>query len=296
MVVFIQVMESDNFTRAAEALGLPRSTVSTVIQNLEDWLGAQLLRRSTRRMVATEEGKQFLFTAREIVDAIADADQMFRPKSSKLRGRLRIDMPSRIGRRYVIPALPMLLNAHPELHIEVSITDRIVDLLSDGVDCLIRVGTLQNSDMICRKLGDLKIITCASPDYVARFGTPEKPEDLLDHKLVNYGSSLPAGKATFEYIDKRGLQKIPMASVIAVNNAESYIASACAGLGLIQIPAFDVHHLLNSKKLVRVLPAVNLPSMQLSLLYARRRNVPVRIAVFQDWVGDLLRRNGVFEV
>lgn len=294
MEVFVQVMESGNFTRAADALGVPRSTVSTVIQALEDRLGTQLLRRSTRRMVPTDEGLVFLRTAREIVDALADADQMFRQESQQLKGRLRIDMPSRIGRRYVIPALPTLLERHPGLEIEVGTTDRMVNLISEGVDCVIRVGALKNSEIICRKLGDVDIVTCASPDYFAKHGVPKDPRDLSRHKMVNYCSSLPAEPPSFEYLSGGRAIEIPMASSVTVNNAEAYIAAAQAGLGLIQVPAFDIRDFLASGDLVAALEQLRPSPMQLSLLFARRRNLPVKIKVFQDWVDELLRRQGVF--
>lgn len=295
MEIFIQVMESGNFTRAAQALALPRSTVSTVIQTLEDRLGAQLLRRSTRQMVPTDEGMRFLGTAREIVDALTDADQMFRRQSDQLKGRMRINLPSRIGRRYVIPALPGFLEEHPLLSIEISTTDRMVDLISEGVDCLIRVGTLQSSDLICRKLGDIEIITCASPAYLDQYGTPSRLKELSDHLMVNYVSRLPATQSSFDYLSKGSVVEVPMNNKITVNNAEAYIAAAKAGLGLIQIPAFDVRDLLKVGALVPVMSSYRAPSMQLSILHARRRNVPARIAAFQDWVRVLLTAEGVFD-
>ena len=288
--VYIQVMDSGNFTRAALAMNIPRSTVSTVIQQLEDRVGTQLLRRTTRRMVPTDEGLRFLETAREISLAMEEAEQMFRTPSGPLSGRLRIDMPSRIGRLHVIPALPGLLSAHPELLIEIGTTDRMVYMLSEGVDCLIRVGTLDNSDLICRKLGDLEIITCASPGYLEKFGIPHTIDDLDRHRLVNYGASLPAVRAQFDFLESGQM----CASTITVNNAESYIAAARAGLGLIQIPSFDVADLLQSGELKRVLPEVVQEPMQLSFLYAQRRNVPARITLFQDWIGSLLKDRQIF--
>lgn len=294
MEMFIQVMESGNFTRAAEALGVPRSTVSTVIQSLEDRLGVQLLRRSTRRMVPSDEGERFLRVAREVVDAASDAEQMFRQRTSQLRGRLRIDMPSRIGRKLVIPALPTLLDEHPELSVEISTTDRFVNLISEGVDCVIRVGALESSDVICQKLGDVEIITCASPEYLAQYGTPKTERDLLAHKLVNYGPSFPASPSTFDYDVKGQTVEVPMANRVTVNNAEAYIAAALAGLGLIQIPAFDVRDLVKSGALRQVLPNLRPPPLQLSLLHARRRNVPLRISVFKEWVSQVLDRHDVF--
>lgn len=293
MQVFIQVMESGNFTRAAEALRLPRSTVSTLIQELEDRLHIQLLRRTTRRMVPTHEGVQFLKTARDIVDAVEASEQMFHPASQRLNGRLRIDMPSRIGRRIIMPGLPALIEAHPEVELEVSMTDRMVDLISEGIDCVIRVGDLSNSDLICRKLGEVEVITCASPAYLARKGIPQSPGDLSTHHLVNYASQFPTGTPTWEFLENGKLKTVAMDSVIAVNNAEGYLAAALAGLGMVQIPAFDVRTLIQSAALVEVLPQFRAPSMPLSFVYARRRNVPVRIHIFQNWVSNLLRRDGV---
>ena len=286
MAVFIQVMESGNFTRAAHALGLPRSTVSTAIQTLEDRLGTQLIRRSTRRMVVTDEGTRFLARAREIVDAVDDTERMFDQGADRLTGRLRVDMPSRIGRRFVIPALPGLMEQHPELTIELSTTDRRVDLLSEGVDCIIRVGGLESSDIICRKLGDLPIVACASPGYLERYGTPRTVQDLKSHTLIDYSQTLPADVATFSYREGGETRDVPMTSRLAVNNAESYIAAARAGLGIVQIPAFDAADMLQSGELVALLPDLHAPTMQLSLLYARRRNVPSRIEGFHDWITE----------
>ncbi|ETF01168.1 LysR family transcriptional regulator [Advenella kashmirensis W13003] len=294
MQVFIQVMESGNFTRAAEALNVPRSTVSTLIQALEDRLGVQLLRRTTRRMIPTVEGLEFLKTAREIVEAIEASEQMFRSVSPRLKGRLRIDMPSRIGRRIIIPALSSLIEMHPDLELEVSMTDRMVDMISEGIDCVIRVGDLSSSDLICRKLGEVDIITCASPDYLACRGTPESPDDLSGHLLVNYAPRFQTGPAAWTYIAHGKLNVVNMKSMISVNNVEGYLAAARAGMGLIQIPAFDVQDLIERDALVEVLSGFRAASMPLSFLYARRRNVPVRIQVFQNWVSDLLRREGVF--
>ncbi|MCB2055641.1 MAG: LysR family transcriptional regulator [Geminicoccaceae bacterium] len=293
MEVFIQVMESGNFTRAAAALGMPRSTVSTVIQALEDRVGTQLLRRSTRQMVPTDEGGRFLGTAREIVDAVHETDQMFRRRVARFHGRLRVDMPSRIGRRIVIPALPALLEENPGLEIEVGTTDRKIDLISEGIDCLIRVGTLHDADIICRKLGDLEVITCASPGYLDRHGVPKQPSDLSAHLMVHYGATLPAGPPAFTYRTPSGAAEVRMRSRVTVNNAESYIAAARSGLGLIQLPAFDVRDLLESGELVRILPDLIPPPMQLSLLHAERRNVPARIVAFREWVQEVFRMSGV---
>jgi LysR family transcriptional regulator for bpeEF and oprC len=295
MEVFIQVMESGNFTRAANVLGLPRSTVTTVIQSLEDRVGTQLLLRSTRQMVPTEEGHRFLATAGEIVEAVNDTDRMFQPRDNRLQGKLRIDMPNRIGRRIVIPALPAFISLNPDLKIEVSTSDSMVDLIAEGLDCIIRIGSPDDSDIICKKLGDLPMITCCSPAYLERQGPLESIDQLADHKMVKYGPSLPTRPASFVHKALSQTIEIPVSDTLTVNNAEAYIAAARAGLGLIQIQDFEVRDHLRSGELVAVLHDVQPPPMPLSLLYARRRNVPARVDRFKTWVGDLFRREGVFE-
>lgn len=295
MQVFVQVMESGNFTRAAKVLDMPRSTVSTVIQTLEDRVGTQLLLRSTRRMVATEDGEHFLGKAREIVDAVEDTDRMFLRDNTRLRGRLRVDMPNRIGRRIVIPALPQLVADHPELKIELSTSDSMVDLIAEGLDCTIRVGTPEDSEVICRKLGDLQFVTCGSPYYFKGRGIPKTVEELSDHSMINYGPSLPTRPASIVHKIFNEVIEVPMSSTLTVNNAEAYIAAARAGLGMIHVPTYDVRELLENGDLVAVLHNLCLPPVQLSLLYARRRNIPARVAMFQDWIAGVLRRAGVFE-
>ncbi len=258
-------------------------------------MGTQLLRRTTRQMVATDEGERFLATARDLVSAMHETDTMFRQNNSQLHGRLRVDMPSRIGRRIVIPALPSLLENHPRLSIEISTSDSMVDLIAEGLDCVLRAGDLKDSEIICQKLGDVDIITCASPAYLTRYGLPKSTDDLSGHVMVNYGQSLPTRPASFVHRTLSQFAEVPMSNTVTVNNAEAYIAAAKAGLGMIQIPAFDVMSAVEAGDLVPVLERLRPPPMQLSLLYARRRNVPARISVFQAWVHDALREKRVFD-
>lgn len=293
MQVFIQVMESGSFTRAAEALNLPRSTVSTEIQALEDRLQVQLLQRTTRRVVPTDDGLRFFSSARDIVDAVEVSEHMFRKGPMRIRGRLRIDMPSRIGRRIVIPALPSFIAAHPGIELSLSMTDRLVDMIAEGVDFVIRVGALENSDLICTRLGDVDLINCASPAYLAARGTPVVPGDLARHDLVNYAARLPAADARWEHVELGTALSVPMHSTITVDNAEAYIAAARAGLGIIQIPAFDVRDLLEAGALIEIMPDFRPAAMQLSLLYVRRRYLPPRIRLFQTWIRDVLQGHDV---
>ena len=291
--VFIQVMESGNLTRAAAVLGMPRSTLSTELQALEDRLNTQLLLRTTRKVVPTPDGEAFLPTAREIVDAMASAETMFTHAPPTLTGRLRVDMPGRIGRKLVIPALPHFLAAHPGLRLELGTSDRLVDLVAEGVDCVLRLGELEESALISRRIGEIAYVTCASPAYLARHGTPRGPDDLGGHLLVNYAAELPAERATLALFQHGALHEIPLPAAITVNNAEAYLAAALAGLGMIQLPAFDVRDRLAAGQLVEILPGAAPPAVPLSFLFARRRNLAPKVRLFQDWLVALLTREGV---
>ena len=293
MQIFIQVMESGNLTRAAAALGLPRSTVSTELQALEDRLKTQLLRRTTRKVVPTPDGHAFLHSARDIVDAVASAETMFTAAQPRLAGRLRVDMPVRIGRKLVIPALPEFLAAHPDLTLELGTSDRRTDLIAEGVDCVLRLGELESSELISRRIGHVAFVTCASPAYLARHGIPETLDDLAPHLLVNYATQLPTGRGALEFSMNGTLHEVALATPVTVNNAESYIACALAGLGIVQLPAFDVRDRLAKGTLVEILPTAPPPPVPLSFLFARRRNLAPRIRLFQDWLAGLLVREGV---
>jgi len=293
MQIFIQVMESGNFTRAAEALAIPRSTVSTVIQALEDRLKAQLLLRTTRKVVPTQDGRRFLETARDIVDAVAASETMFRPTDLHLAGRLRVDLPSRIGRKLVLPALPAFMAEHPDLSIDLSASDRMVDLVAESVDCALRVGVLDDSELVCRNLGEVSFVTCASPGYLARHGMPQTLDDLPSHFLINYTPRLPATSSTLEFGTAGQRREVEMPSAVTVDGAEAYIAAARAGLGLIQVPAYDVRDLLDEGAFVEILPKQKPPSSPLSFLFVRRRNLSPKVRVFFGWLETILEQHGV---
>lgn len=233
MHIFVQVIESGNFTRAAEALGMPRSTVSATVQALEDRLGVQLLQRTTRVVRPTQEGLQFAETARDLVDALTQAEGQFRHRPGQISGRLRIDMPSRMARRMVIPHLHAFRALYPAVTLDISATDRMIDLVSEGVDAVVRMAELEDSELICRKLGDVPILTCAGADYVARHGIPARPADLSRHLLVNYALRMPASSSEWDGTENGQTISVPMQSYLCVDNAESYVAGALHGHGLI---------------------------------------------------------------
>lgn len=289
--VFAQVADMGSFIKAAHALEVPRASVSAAIQQLETQLGVRLLHRTTRQVRLTADGEQLLERVRPLLAEVEDIDQLFHAGQRQVSGRLSIDAPSRIARRLIAPALPGLLHRHPRLELVLSSTDRAIDLVQEGVDCAVRIGALDDSSLVVRPLGRIALINCASPDYLREQGEPRRPGDLAaGHWCVGYASPKTGRELPWEYLSEDGaVQVAQVPARLVVNNAESYIACCLAGLGLIQIPRFDVQHLLDAGKLIEVMPAFRAAAMPVSLLYPHRRQRSRRLAVFHDWFAALMQ-------
>ncbi|MCC5087219.1 LysR family transcriptional regulator [Xanthomonas campestris] len=285
---FLRVAELGSFTRAAETLGLPKASVSTAVQRLEASLGTQLLHRTTRRVQLTADGTAFYQRSRDLLDDMDELQGMFQRDHSQLRGRLRVDMSAGIARQFVIPALPAFLAQHPQLEIEISGTDRRVDLVREGFDCVVRVGTVEDTSLVGRPLGVLRIINVASAQYLAQRGVPHTLEDLAQHDLVHYVSTLGQRSPGFEYHDGAQYHWLPMRGPVTVNNGDAYLAAARAGLGIIQAPASPLQPHLDSGVLVEVLAQMAPEPMPVTLLYAQRRHLPQRVRLFMDWIAQVM--------
>jgi DNA-binding transcriptional LysR family regulator len=289
LTIFVRVAELSSFTQAADSLGLPKARVSTAVQQLEAQLGTRLLHRTTRRVQMTQDGQAFYERSREL---LADADElqaMFQQGTQSLRGRLRVDMPTLVARDQVIPKLPGFLAMHPQLEVELSSTDRRVDLVREGFDCVLRVGPLQDSGLVARKLGELRQANCASPAYLAAHGTPRRLSDLSRHRLLHYVPTLGGRPDGFEYVEGGQVKRVAMDGVLTVNGTEAYQAACLAGLGLIQAPAAGLARLIGQGLLVEVLKKYQAPPLPVSLLYANRRHLPRRVQVFMDWLVETLQ-------
>jgi len=289
--IFVRIASCRSFAQAADQLGLPRATVSLAIQQLETRLGTRLLNRTTRRVGLTQDGEALLERAAALIADMEDIEQQFRPAAGRAVGRLRVDVPSRIARRLIAPALPDLLALHPELHVELGSSDRAVDLVHEGVDCALRVGPLAASSLVARPLGEIELINCASPAYLARHGTPRGPQDLAAHEVVDYVSPTSGRSAPWEWVADGQTHTAQPRSRVSANNAETYIACALAGLGLIQIPAFDVQHHLHSGQLVALMPGARAAPMPVHLVYPHRKHLSRRLQAFMVWLEALMRPN-----
>jgi LysR family transcriptional regulator for bpeEF and oprC len=288
--IFARVVDCSSFTRAADTLGMPRSSVSAAVQELEARLGTRLLNRTTRTVSPTNDGAAFYERCVVLMADVEEAETLFRQSDARPSGKLRVDVPGRIGRLIIAPALPDFLDRFPEIHIDLGVTDRAVNLIEDNIDCALRVGPLRDSGLIARALGELRLINVASPGYIERYGKP-RPEKLAGHWAVNYASPSTGRVEDWEWIEGGVLKTLAMKSRVTVNSAEAYIACCLAGLGLIQIPAYDVKHHLASGRLVEVMPRHRAAPMPITLLYPHRQHLSRRLQVFADWLEALMKRS-----
>lgn len=287
--IFARVVECSSFTRAADTLDVPRSSVSAAVQELEGRVGARLLHRTTRKVSPTRDGLAFYERCLRLIADVEETESLFRQTAARPSGKLRVDVPGRIGRLIVAPALPGFLDLYPEIDVDLGVTDRAVNLVEDSIDCVLRVGPLSDSGMIARPIGKLPLINVASPTYLGRHGVPGTPDDLPAHLAVKYASPSSGRVEDWEWMDGDVRRSVPVRGRVTVNNAEAYIACSLAGLGLIQIPAYDVRSQLQSGELVEVMRDFRAEPMAMTVLYPHRQHLSRRLQVFTQWLESVLR-------
>ena len=288
MRVFTRVVEQRSFTRAAEDLGLPRSTVTDAVKWLEARLGAKLLERTTRHVASTLDGAAYYQRCLAILADLEEAEGAIAGAGPK--GMLRVDVHGSLARHFLLPTLPSFLQAYPAVELYMSEGDRIVDLVREGFDCVIRVGTPVDSDMVGRRVALLEEVTLASPAYLARHGVPRHPDDLAGHRIVGFRSSATGGLLPLEFIVEGSVRHVVLPTRVSVNAGESYLSAARQGLGLIQIPRYHAQGDLDRGTLVAVLEAFPLTKTPVSVLYPRNRQLSPRVRVFIDWIVEAFAR------
>ena len=288
--IFILVVDCASFTRAADTLDIARSSVSAAVSELEARMGARLLHRTTRKIALTLDGAAFYERCLRLLAEVEETENLFRQDGAAISGALRVDVPGRIGRLIVAPALPEFLTRHPDLDIHLGVTDRAVDLVEDSIDCALRVGYLSDSGLIARTFGTLPLINVASPAYLDRHGLPQVPDDLTQHAAVSYASPWTGRVEAWEWVENGRQRDLPMRSRVTANSAEACIACCLAGLGLIQIPAYDVRAHLASGELVEVMPGHRAASLPMTLLYPHRQHMSRKLQVFAEWLEKLMQR------
>lgn len=288
MEIFVRVVDAGNFTRAAETLSLPKATVSTAVRQLEDHLGVRLLHRTTRRVSLTLDGGAYYERCLHLLEELADTEALF-TDGHRPSGRLRVNLPGRPARLVILPRLMAFCERYPDIHLELGINDRLVDLIQEGVDCALRVGELPDSSLVARRLGYFTEISCASPDYLARHGTPVTPKDLSHHQVINYHSGRTGRPLPWEYTEHGQVHECLPDGRLTVDNSEAYIGAALAGFGLVQVPLYTARTHLDDGELVEVLADYRPAPSPVSVVYAHHRHRSSKVRAFVDWLEQTLR-------
>ncbi|OOF47609.1 LysR family transcriptional regulator [Rodentibacter trehalosifermentans] len=288
MNIFVQLAECGSFTKTAELLHLHRPAVTKGIQQLEAHLNTRLLQRTTRQIHLTPEGEAFYQRCKLLLAEVDHTLQNFSP-NRPLAGILRVDMPTSLAKYLIIPSLKDFYRQYPQLKIVISSNDSQIDLVKEGVDCTLRLGELIDSDYIARKVGNLKMLTCASPAYLAKFGIPHTLEDLKTHQGVAF--SLPNRRfLDWDFQTPQGKTTLPIPNwQLAITRAEDYVCAAVEGLGMIQAMEIYVEDKLADGRLIALLPHFPVPDKPLSLLYPSRLHLAQKVKVFGDWITSLLQ-------
>lgn len=290
MRVFVRVVEANSFSKAADTLGLPRASVTTTIQNLEASLGVRLLQRTTRRLNLTLDGAAYLEGANRILSELEELESTFTTASKMPRGRLRVDMPGAIGRLVIIPSIHEFHQQYPEIDVMIGLSDRPIDLIQEGVDCVIRLGRLEDSSLVARRIGAMQQVTCASPEYLAARGAPQTIADLENHVAVNYFGSRTGRTVNMCFQRDGETVEVPMKGVVSVNDADAYVTCGLEGLGLFQPGRFMVLPHLRSGALREVLRDWRPPLKPISAVYPQNRHLSPKVRVFVDWLVELFER------
>ncbi|MCF3640412.1 LysR substrate-binding domain-containing protein [Rhizobium sp. TRM95111] len=290
MRVFVRVVETGNFSRAAAALDVPKTTVTNLIQGLEAHLRTTLLNRTTRRVMVTTDGALYYERASQILSEIDELDGSLSHSQNQPSGRLRVEMAGVFADLLVIPSLCDFHTRYPQIRIDLGVGDRLVDYIAENVDCALRGGTPTDQSLVARKVSEMEMITCAAPRYLDKKGMPEKPDDLTDsHFAVGYLMAQAGRIMPMDFIRNGERREITPQYVVSANDARTYMNAVLTGLGIARVPLFMAREALADGRLVRVLTEWQCESLPLYIVYPQTRHLSNKVRVFVDWLVKLLR-------
>jgi len=295
MRVFTRIVELGGFAKAADSLHMPRASVTILIKQLEAHLGVQLLQRTTRQVSPTLDGQAYYQRCVSLLADLDDTEAIFSSTHAAPKGVLRIDIPVGFGRLIVIPALPEFSARYPLIELEIGMSDRSVDLIREGVDCVMRAGHSLDDSLVARPLARMTQVTCASRQYLERYGMPRTLEDLAQHKVVEYFSASTGKRYGLEFMIDEQVRDFTLPRALSVNSADGYLAACEAGYGLVQMPYYHVVQQLRSGSLCEVLSEYRPPALPLMALYPQHRQLSRRVRVFVDWLVELCARDDLLD-
>ena len=287
LALFTRIVETGSFSQAAAGLDIPRPTATNAIKALESRLGVRLLERTTRQVRPTLDGQAFYDRCVHVLGELDDAEATLRQVASRPRGTLRVDLHGTHATQIVLPRINEFRERYPDIALVVSSGDRLVDLVREGVDCVIRAGMPRDSSLVARPLARMPQILCASPDYLVRFGTPQQPSDLADHQMVKFFSSTGAANYPLTLRVDGEWRDFMLPGWVSVNDAENNVVCALQGCGIVQLPRFHVEAELHAGRLVELLPEFESPDLPLWAMYPHRTHLSPRLRVFVEWVRRL---------
>jgi LysR family transcriptional regulator, regulator for bpeEF and oprC len=288
MALFVRVVDTGGIARAAESLGIPSATATTLIQKLEASLGVKLLNRTTRRVSVTPDGAAYYTRAVGILAEVRDAEEALSQRSTAPRGRVRVDAPTLIARSVIVPALPRFFAEYPDMELALACNERHFDLMAEGIDCALWIGEIDDESLVARRVGFLYFVTCAAPAYIVAHGLPAHPRELAQHRCINHFS--PRTGETVEWVFSKDRERVRAVfpGHLALEDENSYVTAAEAGLGIAQMPAFAVKEAMERGALDLVLGEWFPEPAPLHVVYPHSRHLSRRVRVFVDWLASLI--------
>jgi DNA-binding transcriptional LysR family regulator len=281
---------SGSFSKAADQLEMSRPAVTLTIKGLESELGVRLLHRTTRTTTPTAEGAAYFVRVTRILEDVAEARARVTAGRGRraVRGKLRVDIPVALSKSLIIPALKQFRDSYPEIELVIGISDNPVDLVADGIDCVVRIGDLKDSSLVVRRIGQARLLTCASPSYLTARGTSSTLDDLVDHSVVGFFSGRSRKMLDWSFVLGGKESAVKLKAALLVNDSEALVEAGLAGLGVFQALDVGVQRHIDSGALQLVLPLIETPSRAISVLLPSKRHTPPHVRVFVDWVSRLM--------
>jgi len=289
---FVTVARAGGFSAAGRQLGSPVATVSRKVALLEEAIGVRLLARSTRHVALTEQGKAYYEACRRVLDDLHDADEMIAGEYRQPKGELTLTAPVGFGRHHLQPVVHEFLAAYPLIDVSMQLADRVFSLVEEHVDCAVRISAMADSSLVAREVGQIRIVVCASPAYLAAHGTPAHPQELLQHQCISWTTLGPYKAWEFQLGPEEGssVAMVPIRVRLSSTTPDSAVDAACAGLGLVQATSYQVADSVRQGTLVPVLRSFEAPRTPVSLVYPSKRLTPLKLRAFLDFVAPRLTK------
>jgi DNA-binding transcriptional LysR family regulator len=292
MRIFVRVVEAGTFTRAADSLGLPKGTVTKQIQALESRLRIKLLNRTTRRVTVTPDGAAYYERTARLLNDFDDIESSMTNAQAQPTGRLRIDVGSAMARLVILPSLSTFCDRYPDIQVDVGVSDRTVDLITDNVDCVIRGGELADQSLVARRIGNLPWVTAASPAYIKRYGVPQHPLDIEKrHVVVGFFSG--STRRLYPHEFHRGEERLEINGPyrVAVNDSNAHLTAVLGGYGLSQLIIYSAEPYIASGELVPILTEWTRPPLPVHVVYPPNRHLSAKVRAFVDWAAELFAKH-----